>query len=75
MSATEVTFDQYDSYCKESGANLPDDNGWGRSNRPVIKVSWDDAMGFCKWNFQSAKYCFIYVAWMDIHSFASNDFG
>ena len=49
MSATEVTFDQYDYYCKESGANLPDDNGWGRGKRPVIKVSWDDAMRFCKW--------------------------
>ncbi len=49
MSATEVTFDQYDTYCKATGAKKPDDNGWGRGNRPVINVSWDDAIGFCRW--------------------------
>ncbi len=49
MSATEVTFDQFDAYCKDSGAAMPDDNGWGRGRRPVLKVSYDDAMGFCRW--------------------------
>ena len=23
--------------------------GWGRGNRPVINVSWNDANDFCKW--------------------------
>ena len=27
----------------------PDDEGWGRGNRPVIKVSWDDVQGFIDW--------------------------
>lgn len=49
MSATEVTFNQYDAYCKATGTKKPDDNGWGRGNRPVINVSWDDAIGFCRW--------------------------
>lgn len=49
MSATEVTFDQYDTYCNATGTEKPDDEGWGRGNRPVIKVSWDDAIGFCRW--------------------------
>lgn len=49
MSATEVTFGQYDTYCKATGTKKPEDNGWGRSNRPVINVSWDDAIGFCQW--------------------------
>jgi sulfatase modifying factor 1 len=49
MSATEVTFDQYDTYCKATGTKKPEDNGWGRGNRPVINVSWDDANGFCEW--------------------------
>ena len=49
MSATEVTFGQYDVYCKATGVEQPDDNGWGRDDRPVINVSWDDAVGFCRW--------------------------
>jgi formylglycine-generating enzyme required for sulfatase activity len=49
MSATEVTFDQYDTYCKATGTKKPEDNGWGRGNMPVINVSWDDAIGFCRW--------------------------
>jgi len=49
MSATEVTFDQYDTFCEATGAKKPDDNGWGRGNRPVINVSWSDAIDFCQW--------------------------
>jgi formylglycine-generating enzyme required for sulfatase activity len=44
-----VTFDQYDWYCKETGKTKPDDKGWGRGNRPVIRVTWHDAMEFCQW--------------------------
>lgn len=28
---------------------MPDDLGWGRENRPVINVSWDDAQAYVKW--------------------------
>lgn len=49
MSATEVTFDQYDAYCKSTGSKKPEDNGWGRGKRPVMNVSWDDAISFCRW--------------------------
>ena len=44
-----VTFDEYDHYAKDSGVKLPDDRGWGRGNRPVIKVSWQDAVAYCAW--------------------------
>lgn len=45
----EVTFDQYDIFAKSTGRALPDDNGWGRANRPVINVSWNDAQAFAQW--------------------------
>jgi formylglycine-generating enzyme required for sulfatase activity len=45
----EVTFDQYDRFCKEQDIIKPDDEGWGRERRPVINVSWEDAMSYCRW--------------------------
>jgi formylglycine-generating enzyme required for sulfatase activity len=49
MSKYETTFDQYDAYVEDTGANAPDDAGWGRGNRPVINVSWDDAVAYAEW--------------------------
>lgn len=49
MSKYEVTFEQYDLFCEATGKNKPSDEGWGRGNRPVINVSWDDATAFAKW--------------------------
>lgn len=49
MSATEVTFDQFDAYCEATGARKPDDAGWGRGSRPVLNVSWEEAAAFCRW--------------------------
>jgi len=31
------------------GGYQPSDNGWGRGNRPVINVSWDDAQNYIQW--------------------------
>ena len=45
----EVTFDEYDYYCEETGKEKPSDSGWGRGRRPAINVSWDDAVAYCKW--------------------------
>jgi len=47
----EITFDQWDVCVKDSGCNgyRPDDQGWGRANRPVINVSWDDAKAYVEW--------------------------
>jgi formylglycine-generating enzyme required for sulfatase activity/uncharacterized caspase-like protein len=44
-----VTFDEYDRYCEEKGKDKPDDEGWGRGRRPVMKVTWHDAVGFAEW--------------------------
>jgi formylglycine-generating enzyme required for sulfatase activity len=45
----EVTFAEYDKYCDATGRKKTSDEGWGRGNRPVINVSWDDAVTYCKW--------------------------
>jgi len=49
IGRTEVTFDQFDAFCRETGRPLPDDEGFGRGSNPVINVTWNDAMAFCKW--------------------------
>jgi len=49
MSATEITFDQFDAFCDATGKPRPDDNGWGRGTMPVMHVSYDDAVAFTEW--------------------------
>ena len=51
MGKYEVTFDQWDACVADGGCGryTPDDEGWGRGNRPVIDVSWDDVQGFIDW--------------------------
>ncbi len=49
MSKNEITFAQYDLFCEKTGRQKPNDNGWGRGNRPVINVSWEDATAFANW--------------------------
>lgn len=49
ISKFEVTFEQYDAFCEATGREKPDDEGWGRGNRPVINVSWFDANDFALW--------------------------
>lgn len=44
-----VSFDEYACFTRAANIDLPDDRGWGRENRPVIKVSWQDATDYCKW--------------------------
>lgn len=46
----EVTFAEWDA-CVAQGAckYSPDDQGWGRGNRPVINLSWDDAKIYVQW--------------------------
>ena len=45
----ELTFDEYNAYCEDIGITTPSDNGWGRGTRPVINVSWGDAIKYCNW--------------------------
>jgi len=45
----EVTFEEYDEFFIHGGRQKPSDNGWGRASRPVINVSWWDAITYCNW--------------------------
>lgn len=47
----EVTFDEWDACLRSGGCggHRPDDHGWGRGRRPVIKVSWEDARQYVNW--------------------------
>lgn len=44
-----ITFEEYDYFCEETGREMPDDEGWGRERRPVINVSFADALAYCDW--------------------------
>lgn len=49
ISKYEITFAEYDYFAQSTNKPLPGDNGWGREDRPVIHVSWDDAVAYAQW--------------------------
>jgi serine/threonine-protein kinase PpkA len=49
ISKYEITFEEYDFFAQSTGKPLPGDNGWGREDRPVIHVSWEDANSYAQW--------------------------
>lgn len=50
LGKTEVTFAQWDACVADGGCtHKPKDQGWGRGQRPVISVSWDDAQAYVAW--------------------------
>lgn len=51
-----VTFAQFDAFCDFTGFAKPQDSNrgwyqrsWGRGNRPVVNVSWEDAQCYVAW--------------------------
>src|SRR6056297_2034396 len=53
----EVTFNEYDAYCEVTGKEkLSDYGSWagynynmGRGNKPLINLSWWEAIAYCNW--------------------------
>ncbi len=45
----ETTFKQYDRFCDETGHNLLSDFNKGRKNRPIIGVSYQNALDYSQW--------------------------
>jgi formylglycine-generating enzyme required for sulfatase activity len=50
-----VTFEQYDHFCANTKRQKPDDEHWGRGQRPVINVSWEDAQSYLDWLSKKTK--------------------
>lgn len=48
-NAYEITFEQYDAYCLDTGVPKPQDAGKGRQERALVNVSFIDAVKFCNW--------------------------
>lgn len=49
ISKFEITFEDYDMFAQATKRQLPSDNRWGRGNRPVINVSFEDARAYANW--------------------------
>jgi len=49
IAERELAFEEYDAFCDATGRPRPSDEGWGRGARPVVNVSWFDAIAYCNW--------------------------
>lgn len=54
----EVTFEEYGWFAVATGRQLPSDNGWGRGKRPVVNVSWYDAVAYTEWLSEQTGYLY-----------------
>lgn len=53
LARTETTWDEFqrciDAGACEDNTEYGGDNGWGKGDRPVIEVNWDDAQSYIRW--------------------------
>jgi len=56
IGRSEVTFANYDHFAKATKREKPDDRGWGRGERPVIFVSFYDAIAYTTWLSEQTGY-------------------
>ncbi len=53
-----ATLPMQTAWGEATGRDKPDDRGWGRGNRPVINVSWYDAIDYAEWLSQETGYTY-----------------
>ncbi|KAB2930534.1 MAG: formylglycine-generating enzyme family protein [Candidatus Contendobacter sp.] len=51
-----VHIEEYDRFCTATSREKPSDSSWGRDGRPVINVSWHDAMEYAEWLSKTRLY-------------------
>ncbi len=49
ISKYEVTFNQYQVFASATGRAIPNDNAWGKGERPVININYTDAQAYVTW--------------------------
>ena len=58
LGQTEVTVGAYKRFARETGRAMPEEPergnnplnpSWGNERMPVVNVSWDDAVAYCRW--------------------------
>ncbi|WP_299768637.1 bifunctional serine/threonine-protein kinase/formylglycine-generating enzyme family protein [uncultured Pseudoteredinibacter sp.] len=51
VSRYEISFADYQVYLddKKVTQSAPNDQGWGKGNRPIINISWQEAVDYTQW--------------------------
>jgi formylglycine-generating enzyme required for sulfatase activity len=52
VTINEVSFADYERYCRQAGKSCPT-QPWTGESRPVVQVSWQDANDYAKWLSQA----------------------
>lgn len=61
LMPTELSFEEYEAFCTNSKRiDCPSDKGWGSATRPVMSVSWLDAIEYCNWRSEKAGKQLVY---------------
>lgn len=51
VSRYEISFADYQIYLDDTkvAQSAPNDQGWGKGNRPIINISWQEAVDYTQW--------------------------
>jgi formylglycine-generating enzyme required for sulfatase activity len=55
LGKTEVTFEDFDKFCKENNRDTFPSGTWGRGKQPAFMLTWYDAVAYCNWLSEKEK--------------------